>query len=183
MNITVIGRGHVGGGLARRWQKAGHIVKALGHEGGDASDADVVVVAVPSGDISEALHKVTGLRGQVTIDTTNAYRGRNEAFPSLAHEVKSIVGGPTAKAFNANSAAIYDQIDKQRARPTNLVVAEPEAREIAELLSRDAGYDPLYIGGLENARMLEDFLFGVYGAVGKSFGGWFFFRFARPGDL
>ena len=37
MNITVIGRGNVGGGLGRRWALAGHSVTELGHDGGDAS--------------------------------------------------------------------------------------------------------------------------------------------------
>lgn len=35
MNITAIGRGNVGGGLARRWEKAGHTVTQLGRDGGD----------------------------------------------------------------------------------------------------------------------------------------------------
>ena len=30
MNITTIGRGNVGGGLARRWAKAGHSVTRVG---------------------------------------------------------------------------------------------------------------------------------------------------------
>src|SRR5690349_15119003 len=47
MKITCIGRGNVGGGLAGFWESAGHEVQTLGREGGDASDADVVVVAVP----------------------------------------------------------------------------------------------------------------------------------------
>jgi hypothetical protein len=46
MKITVLGRGNVGGGLARLWQQAGHEVTALGSEGGDASGADVIVAAV-----------------------------------------------------------------------------------------------------------------------------------------
>src|SRR5438105_6436826 len=104
MNITVIGKGNVGGGLARLWEKAGHDVTALGKEGGDASDADVIVVAVPSGAIADALGKVNGIQGKVAIDATNAFGGRNEEFPSLAAEVKSIVGGPTAKSFNNNFA-------------------------------------------------------------------------------
>jgi hypothetical protein len=48
MNITVVGRGSVGGGLADRWEQAGHRVTRLSREGGDASDADAVLVAVPS---------------------------------------------------------------------------------------------------------------------------------------
>jgi predicted dinucleotide-binding enzyme len=37
MKITTIGKGNIGGGLARLWEKAGHEVTTLGHEGGDAS--------------------------------------------------------------------------------------------------------------------------------------------------
>src|ERR1700751_2027871 len=48
MKITVIGRGTVGGGLAGRWREAGHEVQELGRDGGDASEADVLLVAVPS---------------------------------------------------------------------------------------------------------------------------------------
>jgi len=106
MRITIIGRGNVGGGLARLWQEAGHEVTALGRDGGDAGDAEVVVVAVPSGEIAAALGRVSGLDGKVTIDATNAFGGRNEEFESLAHEVKSIVHAPVAKAFNVNFAAI-----------------------------------------------------------------------------
>ena len=47
MKITVIGRGNVGGGLAGLWTVAGHTVTTLGRDGGDASEADVVLVAVP----------------------------------------------------------------------------------------------------------------------------------------
>ena len=46
MKITTIGRGSIGGTLARLWTAAGHQVTTLGRDGGDASDADVVLVAV-----------------------------------------------------------------------------------------------------------------------------------------
>ncbi len=182
MNITVIGRGNVGGGLAERWRKAGHEVTEVGKDGGDASDADVLLVAVPSPAIADALAKVSGIEGKVTIDATNAFRGRNEDFESLAHEVKSIVGGPTAKAFNLNFANIYDAIDEQRARPSNLFCADDDAREATEQLSRDAGYDPVYAGGLENARMLEEHLALMF-AVNQAGLGPFFYRVAKPGQL
>ena len=48
MKIVTIGRGNVGGGLGALWRKAGHEVTELGRDGGDASDADVVLVAVPA---------------------------------------------------------------------------------------------------------------------------------------
>jgi 8-hydroxy-5-deazaflavin:NADPH oxidoreductase len=182
VNIFVLGRGNVGGGLARRWERAGHAVTAVGRDGGDATDAEVVVVAVPSGQIADALGKVRGLDGKVAIDTTNPYAGRNEAYPSLAHEVKALVGGPVAKAFNVNFAVLYDQIDQQRVRPSNLYAAEDGAREVTEQLIRDAGYDPVSVGGLDQARALEDHL-GLVVAVTQGGLGPFFYRYATPGEL
>jgi hypothetical protein len=117
MNITVIGRGRVGGGLADRWERAGHTMSRLGREGGDAGGADAVLVAVPSDQIAAALGRVSGLEGKVAIDATNAFDGRDEAYESLAHEVKAIVGGPVAKAFNLQNAALYDRVDEQRCGP------------------------------------------------------------------
>jgi predicted dinucleotide-binding enzyme len=60
MNIVVIGRGNAGGGLPAPWRKTGHQVTALGRGGGNASGA------------------------------TDAWPSRNEAFESLAEEIKSI---------------------------------------------------------------------------------------------
>jgi hypothetical protein len=140
------------------------------------------VVAVPSGSIADALGKVTGLQGQVTIDATNAYSARNEKFESLAHEVQSIVGGPVAKSFNLNFAALYDQIDEQRVRPGNLYAADEGARPVAEQLIRDAGYDPVSVGGIDRARTLEDQVDLLF-AISQAQGGAFFYRYAKPGEL
>ena len=178
MNITTIGKGNIGGGLAKLWEHAGHTVTTLGSDGGDASDADVVLVAVPSGAISDALGKVTGVEGKTAIDATNAFAGRNEQYESLAQEVKAHTNGPVAKAFNANFATLYDQIGEQRVRPSCLYAADDEAREVAEQLIRDAGYDPVTAGGLENARALEDFVPGLFAQIGQVF-----YRFAPPGEV
>jgi 8-hydroxy-5-deazaflavin:NADPH oxidoreductase len=182
MNITVIGRGNVGGGLARRWERAGHAVTALGRDGGDASGADAVLVAVPSGAIAEALDKVSGLEGKIAIDATNAFAGRDEAYESLAHQVRSIVGGPVAKAFNLEYAALYDQIDEQRVRPSTIYVADDGAREVAHQLIHDAGYDPVFAGGIEQARALEDSV-ALFGGIRGAGLGAYFHRYAKPGEL
>jgi predicted dinucleotide-binding enzyme len=178
MNITTIGKGNIGGGLARLWQQAGHTVTTLGSEGGDASSADVVLVAVPSGSISDALAKVSGLEGNTAIDAANAFTGRNEQYESFAHEVKAHTNGPVAKAFNANFAKLYDTIADQRLRPSCLYAAEDDAREVTEQLIRDAGYEPVSVGGIENARALEDFVPNVLGKLGLVF-----YRFAPAGEL
>jgi predicted dinucleotide-binding enzyme len=178
MKITTIGKGNIGGGLARLWQQAGHTVTTLGREGGDASDADVVLVAVPGGSGADALSKVSGLEGKIAIDAQNTFAGRDEQYESFAHEVKAHTNGPVAKAFNANFAALYNQVAEQRVRPDCLYAAEDDAREVTEQLIRDAGYEPVSVGGIENARALEDFVPGVLGKVGRVF-----YRFRRPGEL
>jgi 8-hydroxy-5-deazaflavin:NADPH oxidoreductase len=178
VNITTIGRGIIGGGLGRLWEQAGHTVTLLGRDGGDASDADVVLVAVPSGSISAALAGVTGLEGKIAVDATNAFGGRDERYESLAQEVKAHTNGPVAKAFNANSGALFDRIGEQRVRPGCLYAAEEEARDVTQQLIRDAGYEPEDMGGLENARSLEDFVPGVFTKLAPAF-----YRFAAPGEL
>ena len=178
MNITTIGKGNIGGGLARLWEQAGHTATLLGSEGGDASAADVVLVAVPGSSISDALVKVTGLEGKIALDATNAFGARDERYESLAHEVKEHTKGPVAKAFNANFARLFDQVREQRVPPSCLYAAEDEAREVTEQLIRDAGYEPVSVGGLENARALEDFVPGMLTKIGRVF-----YRFAPPGEL
>ena len=110
-----------------------HEVTELGPGGGDASDADAVLVAVPSGAIDDVLSKVTGLEGKVVIDATNDFGpvgGRDESFPSLAHQVKASTNGPVAKSFNLNFSEIYDKIDEQDPRPGNLFAADDDAARL-----------------------------------------------------
>ncbi|MFE7268688.1 hypothetical protein ACFU9B_43185 [Streptomyces sp. NPDC057592] len=139
MNITVTGRGRVGGGLAQLWETASHKTGTLGRGGGDVPAADVFVAGGP---IGGALHGVTGRNGQVTIGTTNLDTERDAVFPSLAHQVKSVVGGPTAKPFNAVFASSYEPIGAQRVTPSNLSAAELDAMDATARLIGDTGFDP-----------------------------------------
>ena len=182
MKIATIGRGNVGSGLGKRWRTAGHEVTDLGSDGGDVSGSDAILVAIPSQAISDAFAIVRGIAEQVVIDETNAFTGRTEGFDSLAHEIKSHVGGPVAKAFNCNYAALYEELDSQRMPPCNLYAAEEGAVEVTEQLIRDAGYHPVSAGGLENARLLEDHLL-LMNAINNADLGRFFYRYAKPGEL
>ena len=182
MRITVLGRGNVGGGLADAWERAGHRVTRLGHEGGDVSDAEAVLVAVPGGSIADALDLVTGLDGKTVIDATNLPGVTPpEGFASNAEYVKSKTAGPTAKAFNLNLASLYPQLGEARARPSNLWCGDEEARGIVERLNRDAGYDPVHTGPLENAALQESMLPLIL-AVGEGIGP-FVYRFAALDQL
>src|SRR5215217_8481396 len=183
MKITVLGRGNVGGGLADLWERAGHEVTRIGREGGDGSDAEAVVVAVPGGAIADALDNVQGIEGKTVIDATNLIGADPPAgFSSNAEFVKSKTNGPTAKSFNINFAALYDRIGEAGSTPSNLWCGDEEAREVVEQLNRDAGYEPVYAGPLENAAAQENFLKLVF-AINQGGMGRFFYRIAPPDQL
>jgi hypothetical protein len=177
MRITVFGKGNVGGGLADLWERAGHQVTRLGRDGGDVSDADVVLVAVPGGAIAEALDRLTGIENKTVIDATNRIGvGAPDGFASNAEFVKSKTGGPTAKSFNVNFASLYDRLGEARVRPSNLWCGDEEARTVVEQLNRDAGYDPVQTGPLQNAWAQEGIV-GVIFAISESIGP-YVYRFA-----
>jgi len=156
MRIVTVGRGNVGGGLADLWERAGHQVTRIGRDGGDVSDAEVALMAMPGGAIAETLAKLEGIEGKMVIDATNLYGVVPPAgFPSNAEFVKSKTNGPTAKSFNVNFALLYPRLAEARARPSNLWCGDAETREVVEQLNRDAGYDPVYTGPIENAALQE----------------------------
>ena len=183
MNVAVLGRGNVGGGLADLWERAGHEVTRIGREGGDVSDAEAVLVAVPGGAIAGALDNIQGIEGKTVIDATNLVGVDPPAgFSSNAEFVKARTNGPTAKSFNTNFAALYNQIREASAAPSNLWSGDEEARQVVEQLNRDAGYEPVYAGPLENAAAQEHFLKLIFG-ISRGGMGPFLYRIAPPDRL
>jgi predicted dinucleotide-binding enzyme len=179
MKIATVGRGNIGGGLADRWERAGHEVTRIGKDGGDVSDAEVVLVAVPGGAVSEALEKVQGLEGKTVIDATNLFGVEAPpGFASNAEFIKSKTNGPTVKSFNLNFARLFDKVAEQSETPGNIWSGDEEAREVVEQLIREAGYEPLYGGPLANAAAQEQFLkimMGISNDIGQCF-----YRFSAP---
>jgi 8-hydroxy-5-deazaflavin:NADPH oxidoreductase len=183
MKVAVVGRGNVGGGLADLWEEAGHELTRIGKDGGDVSGADAVLLAVPGGTVAEALDGLRGVEGKTVIDATNLIGAEPPSgFQSNAEFVKSRTNGPTAKSFNLNFARVYDQIGSQRAKPGNIWTGDEEAKEAVEQLIRDAGYEPVYAGGLENAAVQEAAIKLFFG-VNQAGLGPFFYRFSPPGEL
>lgn len=180
MKISTVGRGRIGGGLGELWAKAGHEVTAIGRDGGDVSSADAVLIAVPGAAVGEALVGIHGLEGKTVIDATNLVGGEPPAgFASNAEFIKSQTGGPTAKSFNLNFAALFDRLGSIKERPGNLWCGDEDARGVVEQLIRHAGYDPIYAGGIENARFQEQFLKLMF-AINQGGLGPFFYRMAPP---
>jgi 8-hydroxy-5-deazaflavin:NADPH oxidoreductase len=183
MKIAIVGRGNVGGGLTDLWEKAGHdIIARIGKEGGDVSEANVVLVAVPGPAIAEALDTVQGITGKTVIDATNLVGAEPPAgFDSNAEYVKSKTNGPTAKSFNLNFANQYGKLGEATSRPCNLWSGDDAARPVVEQLNRDAGYEPVHLGALDQAATQERasaLLFAIARDMGP-----FFYRFAPPGEL
>ena len=182
MKIAVVGKGNVGGGLADRWERAGHDVTRIGKDGGDVSDAEAVLIAVPGGSLPEVFETVSGWDGKTVIDATNLVGAEPPGgFSSNAEFVKSKTNGPTAKSFNLNFARLYDQLDQVGTRPSNIWSGDEEARETVEQLIRDAGYDPISAGGLDKAGLQEQGI-GLIFAISQASGP-FFYRMAAPDEL
>ena len=159
MKITTIGRGHIGGTLARLWTAAGHEVTTLGRDGGDASGSNAVLLAVPAGAVADALSRTSGLKGATVLDATNRF-GADPGpadYPSIAEFVKAHTGGPTAKAFSLNFAVLLDQAATTSPSPSNVWVGDEEARPVVEQLSTDIGFQPLNAGPLAAAAAQEAF--------------------------
>jgi 8-hydroxy-5-deazaflavin:NADPH oxidoreductase len=146
------------------------------------SDADVVLLAVPGATIADAFDTVSGWEGKTVIDATNRFGSEPpDGFGSNAAFVKSKTNGPTAKSFNLNFAVLYDQIAGARSKPSNIWSGDEEAREVVEQLNRDAGYEPVYAGDLENA-LAQETAMALWGALAGA-SGRFFYRFATPDEF
>jgi predicted dinucleotide-binding enzyme len=180
VKITIIGRGNVGGALQNVLSANGHDVEALGSDGGDAADADAVILAVPGGSVEDALRSVSAVEGKILIDATNPLQGRPDGVESLSAWAKSLANGPTAKAFNTNFASLFAQAANADRRPTMPICGDDEAVAVAEQLSRECGYDPVVVGGLEHAAALEDYVGGVMIPLVMTRGP-VFYRFDWPG--
>jgi 8-hydroxy-5-deazaflavin:NADPH oxidoreductase len=183
VKVAVVGRGRAGGGLGDRWEAAGHDVTRIGRDGGDVSESDAVLMAVPGGAVAEAFETVSGWEGKTVLDATNLVGTEPpEGFASNAEFIKSRTGGPTAKCFNVNFMSLLGQLGEADTKPGNLWCGDDEAREIAETLTRDAGYEPVRAGGLENAAAQEACI-KLWFAISGSGMGPFLYRMAPPDQL
>jgi hypothetical protein len=113
------------------------------------------------------------------IDATNRFGVEPpEGFTS---NVKSVTNGPTAKAFSLNFAALYPFLVKARSKPSNIWSGDPETREVVELLTADAGYDPVFAGDLTKAAAQEAAM-ALWASIAKQ-NGPLVYRLSKPQDL
>jgi predicted dinucleotide-binding enzyme len=181
MRIAVIGMGNVGNALGRRWAQAGNAVnfcvrdpedskkrqravtmRATIGPVGEASHAEAVLLAVPWRAVPDALQSAGDLSGKVLLDCTNPVTPELTELAlgfntSAGEEVaRAARGARVVKIFNTNGAGNMADPKYGDQRVTMLYAGDDEAanRSAAKLAS-DIGFEPVYLGPLKQARLLE----------------------------
>jgi hypothetical protein len=165
VRIVVIGAGHVGRPLADGWAAAGHqvVIAPRGGELAALTGAEAVLLAVPFPALADLLPPLAdALTGTVVIDATNP------VGPGLSHGLGSATSGsqqvqallPGARVAKAFSIYGWENLADNRFEapvPPMMMIAADDARAAAtaSALAVDLGWDPLVVGGLEQALHLE----------------------------
>jgi len=183
--IGIIGSGHIGSTIGGLWIKKGHPVafssrhpeelKPLVTEFGSLARAgtvaeaiafgDVLFIAVPYGAVPQIGKDYSAaMKGKVMLDACNAVSARDGA---IADEVeqngigvttqKYFPGVRIVRAFNTMSYMIFareaNRPDPRLAIP--IAGDDPQAVQIAAVLVDDAGFDPVIVGKLADARRFQ----------------------------
>ena len=183
MPIGTIGAGHIGSTIGGLWVKNGHrvffcsrhpeelkdLVAGLGPlaQAGTVDQAiafgDVVLITVPYGALPQiGRDHAAELKGKIVLDTCNAARDGAIADEVEANGIgvtsqKYLPGTRLVRAFNTMSYKIFaseaNRPDPKLAVP--IAGDDPEAVRVAAALVRDAGFDPVVVGKLADARLFQ----------------------------
>lgn len=206
MHIGVIGSGLMGSALGTSWAHAGHDVvfsysrqshklEALAQTAGhgaraastaEAARAEVILIAVLWRLLDDALAQAGSLHGKTVIncmlpmaedDESLAVGFNTSGAEILAHKTGARVVG----TFNTVwSNVIRARMSAQDTPPSLFYVGDDaDAKATAARLIRDANFDPVDAGGLENARLLEPFGL-LMGKMGFAYDPQVAYRFLKP---
>lgn len=183
MRIAVIGAGHVGGTLGKRWSERGHEVifgvrdpaadrvRALLARCGEsaradspaaaAADAEVVVLAVWWQVIEQVMASLGDLSGKIVIDCTNPLdenlrliHGHTTSGAELIAEL-----APEARVIKAFNTVGWEVMEDPSygGEPATLFFCggDQTAADAVRSLIADIGLAPCHVGPLESARYLE----------------------------
>jgi 8-hydroxy-5-deazaflavin:NADPH oxidoreductase len=186
MKIGVIGTGKMGGGLGQALAAAGHEVmvgsrdpdrakeaaRNIGAVGGGSyqeatKDADLVVLAIPWGAVSETLQGLD-LAGKILLDITNPFGpgGLVDVEPSSSEEVQRLApGAKVVKGWNTVYSRNMTQPDFDGINASVFICGDDQkAKEAVIGLAKDIGFDPVDVGSLASAAALTH-LIGVMGEL------------------
>ncbi|HMB25165.1 MAG TPA: NAD(P)-binding domain-containing protein, partial [Anaerolineales bacterium] len=189
MNLTIIGPGKMGRAIGTRAAAGGHSVTYVGRtiddakkaaeevkasakngarvsaaETADATNGDVIILAVPYGTNIELMKQLgSKLKDKIVVDIANplnsTYDGLATAPDSSSAEEVAKVAAPgtkVVKAFNTTYAGTL--LARQVAgQPLDVFIAGDDADakgKVAQLV-KDAGLRPIDAGRLDRARQIE----------------------------
>jgi 8-hydroxy-5-deazaflavin:NADPH oxidoreductase len=185
MKIGIIGAGNIGGTLAKLWVQAGNEVLIssrhpdqlkplaaklgpLAHVGTPreaAQFSNVVLISVPYGALPQIGRDLKNeLAGKIVLDTGNPYPGRDGPMADEARKkgtgvasAEFLPGVRLVRAFNAIAAASLASESKRKGELVAIPLAgdDGEALRVASALVRDAGFEPVVVGGLARAREFD----------------------------
>jgi predicted dinucleotide-binding enzyme len=178
MRVAVVGAGRIGGNIARLLAAAGHQVSVSFARDEDAlraraqeigasvatpaqavAAAEVVVIAVPWSAIPGALEQAGSLEGKVVVDTTNQFGpGPKPATgqTAAAFNAARMPGARYTKSFNTLTSAFQAEVAHREPRVVQWLCGDDEqAKQLVAGLIRDAGYDPVDLGGTQGCEVME----------------------------
>ena len=182
LKIGIIGSGHVGSALGGVWAKAGNEVmfssrnlendKKLAAEVGAnaragtpqeaAAFGQVILFAVPYSAFPELMKNLgNSLKGKVVINASNPFPQRDGEIANQAREEGAglfdahlLSGALVVRAFNAVGAARMASANQDPGKIGMPIAGDNKATEIASRLVREAGFEPVVVGGLDIAKYL-----------------------------
>jgi hypothetical protein len=176
MRIGIIGVGNVGGGLATALSKAGHdvVVAASGAANAReaaarfgsrpaasvadaARDAEALILAVPADAHAELADLIEPhVSGKAVVDVSNGPQAV-ESGRSLAEDLaQRLPDAHVIKAFNTIFASrLAEPVDAGQPLDGYLAGDDADAKAMVAGLVADVGLEPMDVGGLQMARVLE----------------------------
>ena len=181
MRIGIIGMGNVGSALGRQWTKVGHDVTFGVRDPGnaqkqavandmnaslgsvhDAARGEAILLAVRWAAVPDALKAAGDLNGKVLLDCTNPvnadFTGLTMGHDTSAGEViaKLEPRARVVKIFNTNGAKNMADTDYGPHRVSMFYAGnDAAANQLAAGLAADIGFEPIELGSLKYARLLE----------------------------
>lgn len=182
VKIGIIGSGHVGSALGGVWAKAGNEVmfssrnldndKKLAAEVGAnaragtpqqaAAFGQVVLFAVPYSAFPELIKSLgDSLKGKIVINASNPFPQRDGEIADQAREAGAglfdahlLPGAHVVRAFNAVPAAHMASAHEDPVKIGLPIAGDKQALEMAARLVREAGFEPVVVGGPDMGKYL-----------------------------
>jgi len=164
--IAILGKGNVGGALARGLARSYSHVQSVGHDQAAqrqaATQAEVVILAVPFPALDDVVKNLgASLDGKVVVDATNALdASMNLALgysTSGAEELQKKL--PRARVVKAFNTVFAQHMNSGMAGSTPLTALvsgdDAAAKQTVMTLAQDIGFETVDAGPLKNARLLE----------------------------